>query len=63
MTPNPLPAPTEPRPELEEKIRAQGVAQTATFDHLLGAGRDLWVDDEEFEQFLVAVEAVRTEKG
>jgi hypothetical protein len=33
------------------------------FDHLLGAGKELWADDEEFERFLASVEATRAEEG
>jgi len=49
--------------ELQRKVRDQGIAQTAMFDHLLGAGKELWADDEEFERFLASVEATRAEEG
>jgi hypothetical protein len=51
------------RHKLEELIAKQGVAQTATYEHLLGAAADLWKDESEFDRFLEAVKAVRQEKG
>ena len=54
------------RPDVSEALRAkideQGVAATATFEHVLGAGRDLWADDAEFEHFLATVRALRDEQ-
>jgi hypothetical protein len=47
---------------LEELIAEQGVAQTATFERLLGSGAELWSDDAEFEAFLDHVQAIRREK-
>lgn len=44
---------------LRAKIAGQGVAATAMFEHVFGAGRDLWADDAEFEQFLATVRALR----
>jgi hypothetical protein len=56
------PGPSGDVPEqLRQKARAQGVEQTATYEHLLGAGRHLWADDAEFDRFLAAVEAIRAE--
>jgi hypothetical protein len=46
---------------LEEMIAEQGVANTATFERLLGSGTDLWADDAEFDAFLQHVQAIRTE--
>jgi hypothetical protein len=60
MTPETTPAPAT---ELLRKVREQGVAGSATFEHLLGAGKELWVDDAEFNRFLAAVEATRVERG
>lgn len=44
---------TTPATEIPEPLRAkiaeQGVAETATYEHLLGAGQDLWADDAELE--------------
>jgi hypothetical protein len=51
------------RKTLEELIAEQGVAQTATFERLLGAGSELWDDDRDFARFLDAVQATRHEKG
>ena len=51
------------RKKLEELIAKQGVSRTATFEHLLGAGVDLWDDDRDFKNFLDTVKAVRQEKG
>ncbi len=51
------------RKKLEELIAKQGVSRTATFEHLLGAGVDLWEDDRDFKSFLDTVKAVRQEKG
>lgn len=65
MTP-PVTPPTrtgEPSAELLRKIQEQGVAETATFERLLGAGKDLWADDAEFERFLASIKATRAEKG
>jgi hypothetical protein len=38
--------------EIRRKIKEQGVAKTANFEHLYGACADLWESDEEFEQFM-----------
>ena len=51
------------RKKLEALIAKQGVSRTATFEHLLGAGVDLWEDDRDFKNFLDMVKAVRLEKG
>ncbi len=62
-TPSPN-APVQPAPQseaLDRLIEAQQVSKTATFEHLLGAGQDLWTDDE-FERFLAHVERTRAEK-
>jgi len=48
---------------LNDLIAMQGVSKTATYQHLLGAGADLWESDADFEQFLESVKAVRHEKG
>ena len=62
ITPN-LSAPSPVIPaRLRTKIAEQGVADTATFEHLLGLGKDLWADDAEFEQFLETVRATRSER-
>jgi hypothetical protein len=49
----PLPTQT---PEQAARLRAiaeqQGTLGKATFENLLGAGKDLWETDEEFERFL-----------
>lgn len=57
--------PEDPRPakSLQEMIAEQGVAETATFERLLGSGADLWADDAEFDAFLQHLRAVRHEKG
>lgn len=47
---------------LDERIAEQGVAQTATFEHLLGRGAELWLDDAEFDAFLHHLRAIRQEK-
>ena len=57
ITPTP-PAADIPEP-LRAKIAEQGVAETATYEHLLGAGKDLWADDAEFERFLETIRAIR----
>jgi hypothetical protein len=65
MSPNPKSTSSQselPRKTLEELIQEQGVAQTATYDHLLGSGAELWADDAEFEAFLDHVQAIRHEK-
>ncbi len=46
---------------LRVKLDEQKVAETATFERLLGAGRDLWTD-EEFERFLATARATRSER-
>ena len=48
---------------LEELIAKQGVSRTATFEHLLGTGVNLWNGDRDFKNFLDTVKAVRLEKG
>jgi hypothetical protein len=60
----PIPAKNEPAKQksLEDLILEQGVAQTATFEHLLGRGAELWADDVEFEAFLASLQAIRREK-
>jgi hypothetical protein len=62
-TPSPAPADSGRRKTLEELIAEQGIVQTATFEHLLGAGSELWDDDRDFGRFLDAVQAARHEKG
>ena len=37
---------------IEELAAEQGVKLPQDLDELLGKGRDLWDDDEDFEQFL-----------
>jgi hypothetical protein len=44
-------------------IAEQGVAGTATFEHLLGSGADLWAEDAEFDAFVQHLGAIRHEKG
>jgi len=49
--------PFPPRdPAIEAEIQAiidrQGVAKTATYEHLLGIGEHLWESDEELDAFL-----------
>jgi hypothetical protein len=51
------------RKKVEQLIAKQGVAQTATFEHLLGTAKDLWDDDLDFKRFLDGVNSVRKEKG
>jgi len=34
----------------------QGITEPQSLDVLTGAAADLWADDDEFEQFLVAIE-------
>ncbi len=53
----------EVRRRLEELVAKQGVVRTATFEHLLGAGANLWDDESDFNSFLKAVKAGRREKG
>jgi hypothetical protein len=53
----------EKRRRLEELVAKQGVARTATFEHLLGAGAELWDDESDFNSFLETVKAGRHEKG
>lgn len=64
--PGPVTSSTQTAVDTPESLRAeivaQGVAETATFEHLLGAGKDLWADDFEFERFLSTVQAVRAEQ-
>jgi hypothetical protein len=61
--PNDTVSPTPPAADipdtLREKIAEQGVAETATYEHLLGTGKDLWADDAEFERFLETIRAIR----
>jgi hypothetical protein len=56
-----VPAET-PSEKLARLAREQGVADTATFEHLYGIGRQLWADDNEFEAFLERVQSIRREK-
>jgi len=65
---NPAASPSrlvEVRPikSLDELIAEQGVGQTATFEHLLGRGADLWADEAEFGTFLEHLRTIRQEKG
>lgn len=45
-----------PVPDAEAKIRAiveaQGTLGKATYENFVGAGKDLWGDDEDFERFM-----------
>jgi hypothetical protein len=58
------PTPSEARrtKSLEELIAEQGVAETATYKKLLGAGADLWADDAEFDAFMKHLRAIGKEK-
>lgn len=47
---------------LDRLIAEQGVAQTATFENLLGSGIKLWRDEKEFNAFLEHVNAGRRVK-
>jgi hypothetical protein len=59
----PIAAPPDKIPEhLLWKLAEQGVVGTATFDRLLGAGKNLWADDAAFNQFLAHVRETRAEK-
>jgi hypothetical protein len=62
VTPTPPPA-APPADDIPESLRAliaeQGVAETATYEHLLGAGKDWWADDAEFERFLTYLRGLR----
>jgi hypothetical protein len=64
MNPSPAPLTTDKvrQKTLEELIEQQGVAQTATFERLLGAGVDLWDDEDDFGRFLESIRAIRREK-
>jgi hypothetical protein len=62
-TPDPAPSDGDRRKTLDELIAEQGVAQTASFEHLLGSGAELWEDDADFERFLQGTRAVRQELG
>ena len=62
--PAPCPLPTQ-TPEQAARLRAlaerQGTLGTSTFENLLGAGKDLWDSDEEFERFLEIVRESRAQ--
>ena len=55
-----IPAPagqiSPPMPDAEERIRAimeeQGTQGKATYENFVGAGKDLWDSDEDFERFI-----------
>ncbi len=59
----PQPEDLPPRKSLEQMIAEQGVAETATFQHLFGSGQNLWSDDTEFDAFLHHLDAIRHEKS
>jgi hypothetical protein len=59
----PQPEGHQPAKTLQELIAEQGVAETATFERLLGSAADLWADDAEFDAFLQHLQAIRHEKG
>ena len=42
-------------PTLDEIAVAQGIIKPQKFDELLGAGKDLWTTDNEFESFVNGV--------
>jgi hypothetical protein len=44
-----------PKPT-EQLAREQGITEPQPWDQLTGAGADLWESDEDFEQFLHALE-------
>ncbi len=67
-TTSPKPSPgglhdAHPVKSLDELIAEQWVDRTATFEHLLGRGADLWTDDAEFDAFLHHLRSIRQEKG
>ncbi len=47
---------------LDELIAEQGVAETATFERLLGSAAELWADDAEFDAYLQHLRAIRHER-
>ena len=51
------------REKLERMAREQGVTKTSNLENLEGKGKELWDSDEEFEQFLEHMKAIRKEKG
>lgn len=62
-----IPAPagqiSPPPPDAEEKLRKileeQGVAGKARIENLLGAGKDLFDSEEEYERFIELLEKIR----
>lgn len=67
--PEPTTAPAPPvKPRLDDipepllrLIREQGVAETATYENLLGSGKDLWESDEEFEEWMELLRKLKRE--
>jgi uncharacterized protein (DUF2384 family) len=51
------------RKTIEELAAEQGVPLIADFKALLGAGKDLWSSDEEFEAWLKDLQKARREGG
>jgi hypothetical protein len=47
---------------LDDLIAKQGVAHTATLEHLLGAGSGLWENESDFQQFLKEIKSARRQK-
>ncbi len=47
---------------LERLIVEQGVAETATAEHLAKAGEGLWDSDEEFDDFLAILRNLRRDE-
>jgi hypothetical protein len=57
---------TKQTPEQADNLRRiaeeQGTLHTSNFEHLWGAGKELWADDAEFEAFLASIRAIREQK-
>lgn len=59
VKPTPPLLPDDASPEIRELVEEQGVAETAIFEKRLGAGKDLWATDEEFDEFLQILRDMR----
>jgi hypothetical protein len=59
-------ASTGQTPQQAENLRriaeAQGTLHTSNVEHLWGSGKELWVDDNEFEAFLATIRTIREQK-
>lgn len=57
-----LQRPADISEECWQLVLDQGVAESARYENLLGAGEDLWDSEEDFQIFLDGLERIRQQR-